>query len=162
MTITTEPALDPVTIAIEQVASIVSACAAWQESVQRYSPDEAREFVVKSFYRVPEGQVTHPFAIVFELPGMAWSKRSDTTVLPSGQVFLHLGMPQESEDTELEERRFNNWHGQIIQDVIRPSEAGYVLTSTMTDPPRHTSPKDAGAQQPYWDVGYTINWDPFG
>jgi hypothetical protein len=162
MTTTTEAALEPVTIAIEQVARLVSESAAWQESIAKYDPDEAREFVIKSYFQPPEGQVTHPWAIIFELPGFSWERRGDGTVMPRGEVFLHLLCPQIEADTELEERRFNNWHGQIARLLSQYDGAGYRLMATMTDPPQHTAPENAGAQSPYWDVGYTIAFSPFG
>lgn len=158
---TTELAVDPVTIAIEQVAEIIAGNAAWQESIARYSELEAREFIRKGFLEVPDQQVEHPWAIIFDLPGYSWERRADGVSMPKGSLFLHLVNPQETPDSELEERRFNNWHGVIVRDIAA-AEVGYRFKPTLTDPATRTSPKDSGAQLPFWDVGYTLEWSPFG
>jgi hypothetical protein len=162
MTIATEIPVDPVTIAIEQVAGIVSGNGAWQESVARYSKEESREFIVKSFLRVPDQQVDHPWAIIFELPGYTWPRLADGLVMPRGSLFLHLVNPMDAPDPELEERRFNNWHGQIVQGIARHRGAGYLFIATQTDPPTRTAPKDEASQRPFWEVGYSLEWSPFG
>src|SRR5688572_14380359 len=105
---TTEQAADPLTIAIEQLADIVSGTAAFQESVAKYDKDGAREHIHKSFNRPPDGEITGPLAVIFELPGMRWDRRADGVALPFGELFLDLWTPMESEDGEHEERRFNN------------------------------------------------------
>ena len=161
MTIT-ELALEPTTLAIEQVASIVSGLAVFQEAVAKYSSDQARESIYKSYFRPPDLRIPGPIAVIFELPGSTWDRRSDTTVLPKGEIFLHLWLPMNlPDDPEGEERRFNNFHGQIAKAIADYIGPGFRLIPTITDPPAHTHPKDQGATQPFWNVGYTIAWSAF-
>jgi hypothetical protein len=157
---TTENAVEPVTLAIEQLADVVSGCAAFQESVRKYGKHEAREHIHKGFFRPADQRIELPFAIIFDLPGANWEKLADDTFLPSGQLFLHLGLIMEGEDGESEERRFNNWHGAIaiaIKDSNRRGAGGYVLRPSQTDPASHTSPA-TGEPNPRWEVGYTVDW----
>jgi hypothetical protein len=159
---TTETAVDCTTLAIEQVAGIIAGHAVFQSAVNATSEDEARTRIFKSFYRPPEQEVDQAFAVVFEQPGTRWDRLSDGTQIPKGTVFLHLGYPMElSEDNEGEERRFNNWHGQLAQAVSEYYGPGYRLLTTITDPPSRTHPKDEGSTVAIWEVGYSVEWSCF-
>jgi hypothetical protein len=160
MTTTTEAPAEPTTLAIQQVADIVAGTAEWMGSVGQYDPDAAREFIRKQFARPPEGRVDHPWAIIFELPGARWNRLGDGVTMPRGELFLHLLRPQDSPDPELEERRFNNWHGRIAKALSRYTGAGYRLATVLTDPPMHTA-AESEAVQGFWQCGYTIEWSPF-
>jgi hypothetical protein len=156
---TTETAVDCTTLAIAQVADILAGHAVFQEAVGLYSADEARERIFKSFYRPQEQTIEKALAVVFESAGTRWEVRADSTVLPKGELFLHLILMMENaDDAEGEERRFNNFHGQLAQAISTYNGPGYRMLTTMTDPPARTHPKDEGAQKPRWDVGYTIAW----
>ncbi len=159
---TTENALDCTTFAIEQVADIIANCAAFQEAVSRYSADDARGRIFKSYFKLPEKDVTAPYAVIFESAGTSWERRADSTQLPRGELFLELCLLiQNDDDPEGEERRFNNWHGQIAEAISSYTGAGYRMLTTQTDPPARTHPKDQGATTPRWNVGYSIAWSPF-
>lgn len=159
MTITTEIAVEPTTHAIDQLAEIVAGHAAFQEAVKKYHKDEARAHVYPSYYRVAEQRVDAPFAVIFESAGVRWDRRSDTTVLPFGELFLHLGLLMDSDDAVLEERRFNNWHGSIAQAISSYNGPGYRMLTTVSDPPARTAPQNQ-AVPPLWEVGYNVSWGP--
>ncbi len=161
---TTETAVDCTTLAIEQVAEIIAGLAVFQSECNTAHPSEsaARERIYKSYYRVKEQDVDPPFAIIFESAGTRWDRLADGTQTPKGEVFLHLGMRMQSDDDpEGEERRFNNFHGQISQAISQYNGAGYRLLTTITDPPSRTHPKDQGSTTPIWEVGYTVEWSAF-
>ena len=158
-----DAAIDCTTHAIEQVADIIAGVTAFRDAVDADSEAEARERIYKSFYRPPDQEVDLAFAVIFEQAGTRWDRLADGTQLPRGTLFLHLGLPMEnSEDNEGEERRFNNWHGQIAQAISEYYGEGYRLLTTISDPPRRTSPADEGSQAvEMWEVGYNVEWSCF-
>ncbi len=159
---TTENALDCTTFAIEQVADIIAGHAVFQAECRIAGESEARTRIYKSYYRVRDQEPDPPFAIIFESAGTRWDRLADSTQIPKGELFLHLGLKMNSDDDpEGEERRFNNFHGQLAQAMSQYYGAGYRLLTTITDPPSRTHPKDQGATLPIWEVGYTVEWSAF-
>jgi hypothetical protein len=159
---TTENAADCTTHAIEQLARIIATCGVFQESIPAVDEETAREHVHKSYYRIAEGEAETPYANIFESAGTRWVRQSDGTQLPMGELFLHLCIGMESDDDpEGEERRVNNWHGQIAAEISSYNGAGYKMLTVMTDPPSRTHPADQGSTQNVWEVGYTVSWSCF-
>ena len=166
MTTTTAPTNEQ-SIAIQQLADMVAAAAAFQDQCQVYSNEEAAAFVHYPHYAVESQQIDRPFAVIY--PKSYTPRRlADGIVMPSGELFLQLGLTMaDDNEAEGEERRFDNWQGDIIKHVhdTDANAAGFRMLCTQSTPPTRSHPAHVaalGAQFPFWFVEYTVNWDPFG
>lgn len=56
---------------------------------------------------------------------------------------------------------FENWIGQVVQQIAAIQGTGERLTIdriTMSVPPQHTHPADAGTRKPYWMAVFDVHW----
>ena len=153
------------TLAIQQLAGVVADCGAFQTFAAAYSVEDALKFIHYPYYKVESQQIDKPFAVIY--PKSYTPRRiSDGVVMPSGELFLQLGLTMENDDeAEGEEIRFDNWQGDIVKHINDFNGAGYRMLAIQSAPPTRSHPEHVAAlsaQLPFWFVEYTVNWDPFG